>query len=110
MGSQFVYEFLFDLDAPEAVAHIGLIEIAKLRHDYETNLTGFCRGVAGQNGHLAGGDETPPPPVNPLAAMLYSRPDGLTGSRIRSAPPPPCRNRKFCIVTMSLPKGIKAVE
>ncbi len=62
-GSQFVYEILFDLDAPEAVAHVGLIEIAKLRHDYKTNLTGFCRGVAGQNGHLAGGGETPPPPV-----------------------------------------------
>ena len=62
-GSQFIYEILFDLDAPEAVAHVGLIEIAKLRHDYKTNLTGFCRGVAGQNGHLAGGGETPPPPV-----------------------------------------------
>ncbi len=62
-GSQFVYEILFDLDAPEAVAHVGLIEVAKLRHDYKTNLTGFCRGVAGQNGHLAGGGETPPPPV-----------------------------------------------
>jgi DNA primase catalytic core len=62
-GSQFVYEILFDLDAPEAVAHVGLIEIAKLRHDYKTNLTGFCQGVAGQNGHLAGGGETPPPPV-----------------------------------------------
>ena len=62
-GSQFVYEILFDLDAPEAVAHVGLIEIAKLRHDYKTNLTGFCRGVAGQNGHLAGGGEMPPPPV-----------------------------------------------
>jgi hypothetical protein len=68
-GSQFVYEILFDLDAPEAVAHIGLIDAASLRtatarHDYKTNLTGFCRGVAGQNGHLAGGGETPPPPVS----------------------------------------------
>jgi len=62
-GSQFVYEVLFDLDAPEAVAHVGLIDTAQLRHDYKTNLTGFCRGVAGQNGHLAGGGETPPPPV-----------------------------------------------
>ena len=26
LGSQFVYEILFDLDAPEAVAHVGLIE------------------------------------------------------------------------------------
>jgi hypothetical protein len=67
-GSQFVYEILFDLDAPEAVAHIGLIDAASLRtatarHDYKTNLTGFCRGVAEQNGHLAGGGETPPPPI-----------------------------------------------
>jgi DNA primase catalytic core len=67
-GSQFVYELLLDVDAPEAVAHIGLIDAASLRtatarHDYKTNLTGFRGGVAGQNGHLAGGGETPPPPV-----------------------------------------------
>src|SRR5208282_251249 len=64
LGSQFVYEVLFDTDTPEAVAHVGLIEIAKLRHDYKTNLTGFSGGVAGQNGHLTGGDGTPPPPEN----------------------------------------------
>jgi DNA primase len=58
IGSQFVYEVLFDLDTPEAVAHVGLIEVEKLRR----NLAGFDRGVAGQNGHLAGGDETAPPP------------------------------------------------
>jgi len=66
IGSQFVYEILFDLDTPEAVAHVGLIEIAKLRRKMAggaATLTGFDRGVAGQNGHLAGGDETPPPPV-----------------------------------------------
>jgi hypothetical protein len=68
-GSQFVYEVLFDLDAPENVAHIGLIDVQTLRqaakaHDYKTNLTGFRGGVAGQNGHLTGGDETPPPPVS----------------------------------------------
>jgi hypothetical protein len=70
IGSQFVYEILFDLDTPEAVAHVGLIEIAKLRR----NLTGFDRGVAGQNGHLAGGDETPPPPVllNGHRALLHT--------------------------------------
>jgi len=60
IGSQFVYEILFDLDTPEAVAHVGLIEVEKLRR----NLAGFGVGVAGQNGHLAGGDETPPPPVS----------------------------------------------
>jgi len=80
-GSPFVYEVLFDSDAPEAVAHVGLIEVAKLRqavpashHAYKTNLTGFIPGVAGQNGHLAGGDETPPPPVssNVDKALLHT--------------------------------------
>ena len=68
LGSAFVYEILFDLDTPEAVAHVGLIEIAKLRHDCKTNLAGFIPGVAGRNGHLTGGGETPPPPVAPMAA------------------------------------------
>jgi len=68
IGSQFVYEILFDVDTPEAVAHVGLIEVGQLRR----NLAGFAPGVAGQNGHLAGGDETPPPPVctNADAALL----------------------------------------
>ena len=64
LGSQFVYEVLFDLDAPENVAHVGLLDVGTLRaHDYKTNLTGFAGRVAGQNRHLAGGGETPPPPV-----------------------------------------------
>jgi Toprim-like len=90
LGSPFVYEMLLEADAPEAVAHIGLIDTAKLRHDYENkvaggaaNLTGFKRGVAGQNGHLAGGDEMPPPPANATPALLKSPPDGLTGTQIR---------------------------
>ena len=60
LGSQFVYEILFDLDVPEAVAHVGLLDVGQLRR----NLAGLKPGVAGQNGHLAGGDETPPPPVS----------------------------------------------
>jgi hypothetical protein len=56
LGSQFVYEVLFDLDAPEAVAHVGLLDVAKLNHHYTANL-------AGRNGHLAGDGGTPPPPV-----------------------------------------------
>jgi DNA primase len=83
LGSQFVYEMLLDADAPEAVAHIGLIEIAKLRHDYKTNLTGLSNGVAEQNGHLAGGDEMPPPPENGTPASSKSSPDGLTQTHIR---------------------------
>ena len=73
LGSQFVYEVLFDLDAPENVAHVGLLDVGTLRaHDYKTNLTGFAGRVAGQNRHLAGGDETPPPPVcaNADAALV----------------------------------------
>jgi DNA primase catalytic core len=84
LGSQFVYEILFDLDTPEAVAHIGLIDTVKLRHDYKTNLTDFSAGVAGQNGHLTGGDETPPPPANGTPASSKSPPDGLTQSHIRT--------------------------
>jgi DNA primase catalytic core len=63
-GSAFVYEILFDLDAPEAVAHIGLIEVARLRHDYNARVTGFSAGVPGKNGQVTGGVETPPPPVS----------------------------------------------
>ncbi len=83
LGSQFVYEMLLDTDTTEAVAHIGLIDTAKLRHDYKTNLTDFTVGVAGQNGHLTGGGGTPPPAENATPALLKSQPDGLTQSRIR---------------------------
>jgi DNA primase catalytic core len=68
LGSQFVYELLLDLDAPEAVAHVGLIDVKVLAHDYKTNLAGLEAGVAGQNGDLTGGGETSPPPLAPLAA------------------------------------------
>ena len=94
LGSQFAYELLLETDTPEAVAHIGLIDTAKLRHDYETKLaggaatlTGFGRGVAGQNGHLAGGGGTPPPPANGTPASLKSPPDGLTQTHIRVPAP-----------------------
>ncbi len=83
LGSPFVYELLLEAEAPEATAHIGLIDIAKLRHDYETRLAAFAGGVAGQNGHLAGGDATPPPPKNATPALIKSSPDGLTETRIR---------------------------
>jgi hypothetical protein len=83
LGSQFVYEMLLDANTPEAVAHIGLIDTAKLRHDYKINLTGFAGGVAGQNGHLTGDDEMPPPPKNGTPASLKSPPDGLTQTHIR---------------------------
>ena len=73
LGSAFVYEILFDLDAPEAVAHIGLIEVAKLRHDYNARVTGFRAGVSGQNGQVTGGVETGPLPLAPLAVNVLAR-------------------------------------
>jgi hypothetical protein len=72
LGSQFVYEILFDLDAPEQVAHVGLIDMESLRtatHHYNTNLAGFAVEVAGPNGHLAGGGQTAPPPATELATV-----------------------------------------
>jgi hypothetical protein len=71
LGSQFVYELLLDADEPEAVAHIGLIDTRVLAdgHQYKTNLAGLARGVAGQNGHLAGGGTSAPPPATTLAAV-----------------------------------------
>ena len=93
LGSQFVYEILLDADAPEAVAHIGLIDTAKLRHDYKTQmagdtatLTGFPPGVAGQNGHLTAGDKITSPPKNSTPASLKPQPDGLTQMHIRCVP------------------------
>ena len=54
LGSQFVYELLVTEDAPLGVP---LIDAAGLKkHGYEPNL-------AGVNGHLAGGGETPSPRV-----------------------------------------------
>jgi hypothetical protein len=73
LGSQFVYELLLDLEAPEALAHVGLIDVKVLAHGYKTNLTGFGEGVAGQNGNLAGGGKTGPPPLEPLPASTLGR-------------------------------------
>jgi hypothetical protein len=76
LGCQFVYEALFDLEAPEAVAHVSLIDVAKLKGNGPAPnskktlmassaavLTGVSGRVAGPNGHLTGGDGKPPPPV-----------------------------------------------
>ncbi len=80
LGSAFVYEILSDLDAPEAVAHVGLIDVKALAHAYKTNLTGFEAGVPGQNGQVTGGDQTGPSPIAPLPANDLpptSRGDGI---------------------------------
>jgi DNA primase len=59
MGGPFQYELLIEIDAPENIAHIGLIDVEELRktHTYDA-------GVAGQTGEVAGGGKTTPPPAN----------------------------------------------
>jgi hypothetical protein len=56
------------------VAHAGLIDVAKLKgaaaHDYKPKLAGLGAGVAGRNGHLAGGGETAPPPLSAVRTRL----------------------------------------
>jgi DNA primase len=68
LGSSFVYELMVNPEAPEDVAHIGLIDVADLRHAYDGRVAGFEVGVAGQTGGVAGGGETPPPPSKRKAA------------------------------------------
>ncbi len=54
MGSQFVYEILIDLDAPEHTAHVPLLDVETLKtHAHKVNL-------AGLEAHLAGGDGVAP--------------------------------------------------
>jgi DNA primase len=60
LGGSFVYELMIDADAPAHVAHIGLIDVEKLRAAHAYN-----EGVAGQTHEVAGGGETPPPPQKP---------------------------------------------
>jgi len=76
-GSPFVYECLLDVDAPEAAAHIGLIDVEQLK-------LGYNGRVAGQNGPVAGGGETGPPPANPCPPAVHPEGDGLAQSRIRT--------------------------
>jgi len=75
-GSPFVYECLLDVDAPEAAAHIGLIDVEQLKLAYNGR-------VAGQNGPVAGGGETGPPPANPCPPAVHPEGDGVAESRIR---------------------------
>ena len=93
LGSAFVYEILFDPDMPEAVAHVGLIEVAKLRHDYNAKVTGFCRGVSGQSGQVTGGVETGPLPLAPLAVNDLARTCRGDGNAHLECAPKTYRNR-----------------
>ena len=70
LGSSFAYELMVDADAPEALAHIGLIDVEKLRRrcDYGGGVAGAEPGVAGQTGGVAGdGETTLPPPETPAS-------------------------------------------
>jgi DNA primase len=49
MGGPFQYELLIEVDAPENIAHIGLIDVEELRHNHT-----YAAEVAGQNGVVAG--------------------------------------------------------
>ncbi|MCC6233935.1 MAG: toprim domain-containing protein [Verrucomicrobiales bacterium] len=83
LGSAFSYEILFDVDAPEVVAHVGLIDVTALRHEYEANLTGSRPGMSGRNGYLTGGDQTGPVSSSADHADAWTEPHGVKGSRIR---------------------------
>jgi len=67
LNNQLLYEILFDLDAPENVAHIGLIDVAQLKAgepcNYNAHLTGLNDRLAGSNGRLTGDGASPPPAV-----------------------------------------------
>jgi hypothetical protein len=69
LGGGFVYELMIDAHAPAHVAHIGLIDVEDLKkkYGYGEGVAGFWPGVAGQNGEVAGGGETPPPAPKPDA-------------------------------------------
>jgi DNA primase catalytic core len=74
LGSSFVYELMIDAEAPQHVAHIGLIDVKTLRgggtatHGYGGKVADFRPGVAGQTPEVAGGGETPPPPQKPKSS------------------------------------------
>jgi len=84
LGSSFVYELMIDAATPEAVAHIGLIDVAELKklHAYGGRVAGFLPGVAGQNGRVAGGGETPPPGLTRETAAPCPEGGGVAGTHI----------------------------
>jgi DNA primase len=58
MGGPFQYELLIEIDAPENIAHIGLIDVEELRKTHAYDM-----GVAWPTGEVAGGGKTTPPPT-----------------------------------------------
>jgi DNA primase len=82
MGSTFSYRLMIDPEAPEAVAHIGLIDVRELRR-------ADMGRVAGRKDVLTGGGESPPPPTQwDPAASENGGPDegggGLAETQIRT--------------------------
>jgi DNA primase len=82
MGSSFLYQLMMDPEAPEAVAHIGLIDVTELRCADKGR-------VAGRKDVLTGGSESAPPPTQQdPAASENGRPDagggGLAQMQIRT--------------------------
>jgi len=63
LGSAFVYELMIDAEAPQHVAHIGLIDVQELRRK-----CGYGAQVAGQTGAVAAGGDACPPPLKPESA------------------------------------------
>jgi hypothetical protein len=84
LGSSFVYELMMDADAPEDALHIGLIDLAELKklHAYGGRVAGFGSGVAGQNGGVAGGGKTPPPPLTREASATCPEGGGVAETHI----------------------------
>jgi hypothetical protein len=79
MGGPFLYELLIDMDAPEAAAHIGLIDVAELR--LRAGLAETCvyhAEVTGKTAPMTGGDRTTSAtskPLNGKAVSARYRPD-----------------------------------
>lgn len=59
---------LFDPDAPDTLAHIGLIDVEQLRlsQAYDGEVSGLARGVSGPSAPVTGGNQTGPIPSAPL--------------------------------------------
>jgi DNA primase len=58
LGGPFQYELLIEMDAPENIAHVGFIDVEELRKNHV-----YAAEVAGQNGVVAEGGKTAPPPA-----------------------------------------------
>jgi DNA primase catalytic core len=60
LGNPFIYELLVDLDATQKLAHIGLIDVERLRqgHHYNAKVSCFAMGAPRQSRSVTEGDQT----------------------------------------------------